>query len=236
MIWRTAGIDTTDAIYESLREQGLVAELPLSPTRTLLVHRVVLEELCLRIEAVLAALHQNHPLRTAIEDSQIKKAFNYLDEIVLREALKRMRHEGRIAFSPQGVTLEGHGPKLTQNERKLLSQLINQYRDAGLQTPTVKQAQQSATKNQNSVPHLIELAVASGELVQVASDFYLHQEVDREMRERLVAHMSPGKGLTLSEIREILSTTRKYAVPYCEYLDRIGFTRREDDLRVLAKE
>jgi selenocysteine-specific elongation factor len=233
---RTAGIDTTDAVYESLRKQGLVAELPISPTRTLLVHPVVLEELCVRIEAVLAALHQNHPLRTAIEDSQIKKAFSYLDEIVLREALKLMRQEGRIAFSPQGVTLEGHGPKLTQNERKLLSQLIDQYHDAGLQTPTVKQAQQSATKNQSSVPHLIELAVASGELVQVAPDFYLHQEVDRELREKLVGHLSQGKGLTLSEIREILNTSRKYAVPYCEYLDRIGFTRREDDLRVLVKQ
>ena len=233
---RTAGIDSTEAVYESLREQGLVAELPISPTRTLLVHPVVLEELCTRIEAVLATLHQNHPLRTAIEDSQIKKAFSYLDEIVLREALKRMRQEGRIAFSPQGVTLEGHGPRLTQNERKLLSQLIEQYRDAGLQTPTVKQAQQSAAKNQSSVPHLIELAVASGELVQVAPDFYLHEEVDRELRNKLVGQMSQGKGLTLSEIREILNTTRKYAVPYCEYLDRIGFTRREDDLRVLMKE
>jgi selenocysteine-specific elongation factor len=41
--------------------------------------------------------------------------------------------------------------------------------------------------------------------------------------------------LTLSEIREILETTRKYAVPLCEYLDRIGFTKRQGDVRVLAE-
>jgi selenocysteine-specific elongation factor len=40
--------------------------------------------------------------------------------------------------------------------------------------------------------------------------------------------------MTLSQIRETLGTTRKYAVPLCEYLDREGFTRREGDLRVLA--
>jgi selenocysteine-specific elongation factor len=232
---RTAGIDTTDAVYQKLREKGIVAELPVSPTRTLLVHREVLDELCGRIEAVLATLHEHNPLRTAIEQNQLKKAFGYLDGVVLREALKLMRQKGKIVFSQQGVTLEGHGPQLTQNERKLLSQLIDEYRDAGLQTPTVKQAQESATKNQSSVPHLIELAVASGDLVQVATDFFLHQQVDQELQTKLAEHMSSGNGLTLSQIREILNTTRKYAVPYCEYLDRIGFTRRDGDLRVLAK-
>ena len=43
-----------------------------------------------------------------------------------------------------------------------------------------------------------------------------------------------GPGLTVAEIRDLLGTTRKYAVPLCEYLDRVGVTRREGDLRVLA--
>ena len=38
----------------------------------------------------------------------------------------------------------------------------------------------------------------------------------------------------MAEIRDLLGTTRKFAVPLCEYLDRIGVTRREGDLRVLA--
>jgi len=40
--------------------------------------------------------------------------------------------------------------------------------------------------------------------------------------------------LTISQIREILGTTRKYAVPLCEYLDNIGFTERQGDVRVIA--
>jgi selenocysteine-specific elongation factor len=52
----------------------------------------------------------------------------------------------------------------------------------------------------------------------------------RLVRERL----AEGKGLTVAEIRDMLGTTRKYAVPLCEYLDRVGVTRREGDLRVLV--
>jgi selenocysteine-specific elongation factor len=54
------------------------------------------------------------------------------------------------------------------------------------------------------------------------------------MRTRLSEAMTGSDGLALSEIRELLNTTRKYAVPLCEYLDRVGFTRRVGDLRVLA--
>ena len=36
-------------------------------------------------------------------------------------------------------------------------------------------------------------------------------------------------------MREILETTRKYAVPLAEYWDRTGFTRRDGDLRTLAE-
>ena len=53
-------------------------------------------------------------------------------------------------------------------------------------------------------------------------------------KKQLANKLGEGAGLTMSQIREILNTTRKYAVPYCEYLDRTGFTQREGDLRVLA--
>jgi selenocysteine-specific elongation factor len=53
------------------------------------------------------------------------------------------------------------------------------------------------------------------------------------MRRRVREHLSTGPGATVAEIRDLLVTTRKYAVPICEYLDRIGLTRRVGDLRVL---
>jgi selenocysteine-specific elongation factor len=41
--------------------------------------------------------------------------------------------------------------------------------------------------------------------------------------------------MTVAEIRDLLGTTRKFAVPLCEYLDRAGVTRREGDLRLPAR-
>ena len=45
--------------------------------------------------------------------------------------------------------------------------------------------------------------------------------------------MRSGSGLSMSEIRELLGTSRKYAVPLCEYWDKMQFTKRSGDLRLL---
>ena len=79
------------------------------------------------------------------------------------------------------------------------------------------------------------MCVAEGFLVHVADDMYLHADAEADMRRRVSERLAGGAGMTVAEIRDLLGTTRKYAVPLCEYLDRAGVTRREGDLRLLAR-
>ena len=69
--------------------------------------------------------------------------------------------------------------------------------------------------------------------MRIADDLYLHAGVEADMRRRVTERLQSGPGITVAEIRDLLGTTRKYAVPLCEYLDRAGVTKREGDLRVL---
>jgi selenocysteine-specific elongation factor len=231
---RTAGIAADQEVTDALRAQGVLCEVAVSPTRTLRFHRDVLEQLGQRVEIWLEKLHRQHPLRTSIDRQQIRRGFVYVDDAVFNLVVSNLRRAGKIRLTDQGLALEGHGPKLSQNERKLLAQLVEDYRQAGLESPTVQQMQQRATKNQASVPQLVALAAANGDLIEVHTDYFLHADVDRAIRQRLAESLSGETGLTVSQIREILNTSRKFAVPYCEYLDRIGFTRREGDVRWLA--
>src|SRR5262249_59148233 len=88
--------------------------------------------------------------------------------------------------------------------------------------------------NAANLRDLFDVCVAEGYLARVTDDIYLHTDVEVDMRRRITERLQQGAGLTVAEIRDILGTTRKYAVPLCEYLDRIGMTRREGDLRFLA--
>ena len=63
-----------------------------------------------------------------------------------------------------------------------------------------------------------------------------YRHFDEDHLERLEFIASAKRlGLELPEIRDLLGTTRKFAVPLCEYLDRVGVTKRAGDLRVLAR-
>ena len=232
---RTAGIDQSDEVTETLRSSGDLCEISLSPTRTICIHQKVIQRLGDRMEALLRKMHRHNPLRSTLDRHQVAAAFRYLPDAALFDAIvEHLRQSGRIRTAGRGLAVTGEGPKLSASERKLLTELLDTFRRAGIQSPTVDQCRKQAARSPQSVPQLIALAAADGDLVEVANDYYLHAEVDQQLKEQLRQQLSEGRGLTLSEIRELLGTTRKYAVPYCEYLDRTGFTRREGDVRFLA--
>ena len=232
---RTAGIDDVDAAYKQLVERGDVQEIRLSPTRTLRVHTQIIRRLSERIAAALLKMHEQNPLRSILERSKLTHGFSYLgDSILVNAVLQKMQATGKIRLTDKGVSLVGEGPKLSQNEQRVLEQIVQIYRGGGLKPPTVEQCRQQVSKNRDSVPQLVALAEANGDLVQIATDFFLHTEVFDNIRATLTEKLHGSEGLTMSEIREVLDTSRKYAVPLCEYLDEIGFTKRNGDLRVLA--
>ena len=130
--------------------------------------------------------------------------------------------------------MPGQGPQLSKKEKLLLEEMVEKYRLAGLRPPSVEELKKQATSNQKAVEQLIRLAEARGELVQVSNSLFLHADVEHRLREQIQKEYGNSKGFTVSQLREKLDISRKYAIPLCEYFDRIGFTHRNGDLRVLT--
>ena len=230
-----AGVHDVDTVYSQLVEQQKVIEIDMSPGKLLRIHHVVFESFQQRIEETLRKMHAQSPLRSKIERAKLLSHFAYLrNNTLVVSAVEQMQADKRVQITEHGISLAGCGPQLSANEQKLLRQLIERFKQAGFKPPSVKECQQAANKLERSVPALLELAVADGELVAIGKDLFLHTETERQLHEQLKNSLENGQGLTVSEIREILNTTRKYAVPLLEHLDRIGFTRREGDVRVLV--
>lgn len=230
---RTAAVPDPQSVVDGLVESGELKRLVLSRTRTQLVHSQAFEEWLQRVEKALARLHELNPLQLFIESARLSSRFSYLaDPPLVQAMLDELHRQGRIRLAPSGIAMQGHGPQLSKGEKQLLEELVEIYHQAGLQPPNVKAVQGSVSKNRAVVPRLVELAAAQGRLVKVTTDMYLHSEAEQGMRTCLEARFAATPELTIGEIRDLLQVSRKQAVPLCEYLDRIGFTRREGDKRV----
>jgi selenocysteine-specific elongation factor len=77
---------------------------------------------------------------------------------------------------------------------------------------------------------LIRAVCSEGRLVRISADLV----VTPSMVDRAAAFIRDAgpAGTTVSDVREALGTSRKYAVPLLEYLDAKGLTRRVGDVRV----
>lgn len=231
---RVGGVDDPAATIAELARRGQLSELRVSPQRVLRVERRALDDVFRRIEALLEKEHEQFPLRTMLDRSRLVNRLAWLGAAGLIDAvLAAMDRAGRLRATERGVALPGRGPRLSNNEHKLLEQIVETYRQAGYQPPSVDDVRAQAAKNQASVPQLIALAVAEGSLVEIGGGIYLHSEAERALRTTLAERLAGGQGITVSQMRELFGTSRKYAVPICEHLDRTGFTRREGDLRFL---
>jgi selenocysteine-specific elongation factor len=232
---RLAGIVDYDGLTQKLLADKTLVRVAVSPTRTALVHREAVEDIARRIEAALKKLHDEFPLNTLIEKSRLVSRLDYLGSVELLDAvLADMERQKKVRLADRGIALVGKGPQLSTGEQKLMEEIVEKHRMAGYQPPTVADLKTAATKNQAVVPQLCKLAAAEGAIVEICPEFYLHADVLAQLKNLLTSNLSGGKGITVSELRELIGTTRKYAVPICEYLDRINFTKRQGDLRVLV--
>lgn len=231
---RTAGIFDPQPVFQQLKEQDILIEVPVSASRTIIVPRQQIQIVGERIIKTLERLHKRHPLRFAHPLLTLKQEFEYLNQPQLVElAIEHLKKQKWVNANITTIALVGSGPKLSKSQKQLLEQLVQQFKQKKLLAPLVSELESTATKNKDSIVELLALAVENGDLVKISNDLYLHQQTMQEVFDKLTTALTSSDGLPVSDIRQVLDTTRKYAVPICEYCDQIGFTVREGDLRKL---
>jgi selenocysteine-specific elongation factor len=82
-------------------------------------------------------------------------------------------------------------------------------------------------------PDVLRFLERRGDVVQIADGRYYIGDAVRELVDTLRVRMQAGKAYGPAEIRDMLGSSRKYLIPFLEYCDRIGVTRRQSDGRVL---
>jgi len=232
---RIAGVSDAVKNVETLKNEGSLIELTLSPQKSLIVHRQSITKLGQAIIKFMQRFHESDPLASGVDRVKLDGYFSYLDHKPLFDfALKQLIQEKQVNQAGASYSLEGYGPQLTKNEKLLLSKILDRFENSGLEGPTIAQLTKEATKSAQSVPQLVQLACDQGNIVKLDEDIYVHRTTLAQIKKDLAEMLADGKGITMSDLRQHLNTSRKYAIPVFEHLDSIEFTRRDGDLRYLA--
>jgi selenocysteine-specific elongation factor len=173
------------------------------------------------LEEELDAYHDAHPLEQGMPRELLRAAIGLemsSFEALIARTTTADDHGTRISRS-------GHRVELAPEQEKARAALLERIGVGGFTPPM--------GKDLGADPALLRALVDSGELVKIG-DFYLTAERAREARTAVRTRIETSGPVTVAEIRDLLGTSRKYAVPLCEWLDATGATRRHGDERILG--
>ena len=178
-------------------------------------------ELRASLREALKELHSREPLAAGMAREELRAALG-LDPPAFAALLASdpeiLERDGKVALLEHRAAAE---VELSESGSKLVSELDA----AGFRPPLERELDAEVA--------LIRALVAAGALVRMG-DFLLTRARAEEARAAVRAHISERGAVTVAGIRDLLGTTRKYAVPICEWLDATGATVRKGDERVLG--
>ena len=231
------GPDQATELIARLKTSGELVEVSSAVHAACCLHADMLKELDEPLLAALGRLHERVPADVLARSA----------EGAVAAGLRRRRRPGHAAVDRlinkktwSATCAESRGrdfkPKLSDNQRKLKDKMV-----AGIGTPVSSRRNRPALRpqaggNAATLHDLFEVCVAEGQLVPSPTTFICTPTRRRRCAGGSTESWRTGRGMTVAEIRDLLGTTRKYAVPLCEYLDASGVTRREGDLRKLTTE
>jgi selenocysteine-specific elongation factor len=181
------------------------------------------------LQELLQAFHDEHPLEEGASLGDVRAAVAKLlreagapTEASLIDALVDatpgvVRTASQVRLETHAVSLEGR----TDDTDKLLEAIGG---EAEATPPSVTDLVAAGTPRD-----VIDAAARQGLIVRLSPEIV----VTRHFTDRAIEliRSRAAQGTSVSQLREHLGTSRKYAVPLVEWLDREGLTRRQGDLR-----
>ncbi len=225
---------SVESVLERLDGDGRTVVLGAGPRHERRVHRDFYREARQRIVKALRRLHAESPLETAIPMPTLVRGVGSLDAETVAAIVERLRRESVLVGGEQAVALADFEPVLTEAQRRLYGRALEAFRAAGLRPPALAELSRALGVSHERLRPVVDLCAGQGHLVHLEGTMYLHRDWAEQVSRQVTDGLRRSEGMTVSQIKDLLGVSRKHAIPICAYLDRIGVTRRENDLRVLA--
>lgn len=198
------------------------------------LHANAAREYLSAVNAHLEELHRAEPWAMGATSIAIARATNKSEALAVR-LLSAFAEEGRVANRGGYYAAVDFTPALTAKQREFFDALVKVEPSQPFVPAPFEEVVQAVRKAQiPGAAKAFDTLLARGALVKVGDFLYRGSQIAQIQARVEQLLMRAGK-MTASEFRDLLGTSRKYAVPLLEWLDARGVTLRNGDYRILRK-
>jgi selenocysteine-specific elongation factor len=168
--------------------------------------------------------HRRQPLKKGLSKEELKSRIDAPHSLVeeLLSTSEQLELDGDL------VRQRGQDVRFTPEQERERRRIESAFLAAELTPPDRDEVLKTFDRK------VFYALVEHGVIVPLTKNIYLHRRTLERAKERIGEALSKRGSMRLSEMKDLWGTTRKYAVPLAEHLDRIGFTQRDGDKRSLV--
>ncbi|MEI7449065.1 MAG: selenocysteine-specific translation elongation factor [Desulfomonile sp.] len=219
-----------DKILEVLKNSRTVIRFDASENR--MVHRVSFEMVKKRILDRLTSFHAEHPLKEGMSKQELRSMAPGGDKL-FKNVLETLTGSGVLVVDGDTVRASTHQVRLKDEEKGIKDQLVKLIIEGWNSPPVIKEIIAATGSDIKQLRSLLSILEKEKQVVRVSEEIYFSSAFVNEIKVKLVDFFQRESGITPSRFSEITGSSRKYNIPLLEYFDRVRFTMRLGDQRVL---
>jgi len=223
--WIKGNIPEIMAAIEQLVKQGVIVK-----SQDILFHKDAFNNFKEALTSELAIFHKENPLKTGMPKEELKArlANKRLITPYFSLLLALLKN---IAMEEDVLRLKEFKASAGLMDDGIKVRIIDSIKKSGFQPPFKSELAEVLSISEKEVGDMLRLFTKEGVLVRINDSIYITKEQHSRLIALLSDFYSKKKEMTVAEFRDILGTTRKYALPFLEYLDSNKITLRVGDIR-----
>lgn len=202
-----------------------------------LISKKLIDELSNAMIDEISIYHADNPSRPGQPISEFRSRLHIKDsDNVFQYLISQLVENNHIKIENSIVRLSDFDPfqSLSCNEKKISNEILEKFKSGGLKPPELDEVIGRDSVRER-VFHLLK---ESGELIPVNNrdinrTIVFHRTAISKLISKLEQVYADSQTFTVADVRKLVDTSRKFAIPLLEYLDSERITIRVGDKRKL---
>jgi selenocysteine-specific elongation factor len=193
----------------------------------LLFHTQPFDSLKDTVRKTLQTFHKKNPIKPGMSKEELRAQLN-MDQRIFNKMITTMQE---VASDKDLIRLKTFNAALSRADETLKKRILDTLEHAKYQPPSKEELAHTLNLDSKHITDILRLMVREGSLVRINDSLYITSVVYKAMIHALKNFFSKKSEMTVAEFRDVLQTSRKYALPFLEYLDANKMTVRVGDIR-----
>jgi len=173
----------------------------------------------------LDALHKAEPLRIGYSAVRLRKETDVRTELATA-ALESLVADGKVVLDKDLYRLASFKVQLDDTLTRISDAIEKIYLDGVFKTCRPDDLPSQIEGNEADIRKIFQQLVDAGVIIKVDPKVAFHRDHVEQARQNVIAHIKEKGELDSFDFKNLINSSRKYAIPLLDYFDNIGVTVR----------